>query len=180
MAQGLIARFFLEGVHLTAQSERAGRPIFEDREFVEIIPIGDNKTKVVKPVTDEIRQRFAEEYSVFKKGVDQTFPGTPLTQWPIMTPAVIKQFQHFNVYTVDQMAELNDIAINKIGPGTRDWVEKAKAFMAKAASTAEAQKFAVDNERLREDLARQQATIEELSRKLDELSTGGQQKNKAA
>jgi hypothetical protein len=172
MAKGLIAQFYIEGVHMLAASEKAGRPIFEDREFVKIIPIGDNKTVVTKAVNDEIRQRFPEEYAVFKKGVEQTFSGTPLHQWPAILPAQIKLFNHFNVYTVDQMAELDDIAMSKIGPGTRDMVQKAKAFLAKAANTAEAQKFAVENERLKEELARQQETIAALARKVDEMGDG--------
>lgn len=170
MAKGLIAEFFLDAVHMKAESEKAGRPIFEDREFVKIIPIGDNKTEIVKPATEDVKQRFAEEYAVFKRGVEQTFSGTPLNQWPIMTPAIIKQFNHFNVYTVDQLSDLDDIAMNRIGPGTRDWVEKAKAFIAKAQSTAEAQQFAVENERLREELARQRETIGALAAKVEELS----------
>lgn len=168
MAKGLIASFFIDAVHLKAKSEQEGRPIFEDREFVKIIPIGDNKTVAVKPATDEIKQRFAEEYAVFKKGVENAFTGTPLNQWPIITPSHIKRFNHFNVYTVDQLAELDDIAISRIGTGTRDWVEKAKAFLAKAKSTAEAQKFAVENERLREEMARLQETVAQLSKHIDE------------
>jgi hypothetical protein len=172
MAKGLIAQFYIEGVHMLAASEKAGRPIFEDREYVKIIPIGDNKTVVTKAVNDEIRQRFPEEYAVFKKGVEQTFPGTPLHAWPAILPSQIALFNHFKVYTVDQLAELNDIAISKIGPGTRDMVQKAKAFLAKAANTAEAQKFAVENERLKEELARLTSTVDQLSRHLDEKGDG--------
>jgi hypothetical protein len=172
MAKGLIAQFFIEGVHMKAASEEAGRPIFEDREFVKIIPIGDNKTVVTKAVNDEVKQRFPEEYAVFKKGVEQTFSGTPLHQWPAILPAQIKLFNHFNVYTVDQLSDLDDIAMSKIGPGTRDMVQKAKAFLAKAANTAEAQKFAVENERMKDEIARLTSTVDQLSRHLDEKGDG--------
>ena len=110
MAKGLLVKFYMDAVHLKAQSEAEGRPIFEDREFVEIIPIGDTKTVVTKPVTDIERQRFPEEYAAFKRGIEQTFAGTPLNQWPIMLPAQIKLLNHFNVYTVEQLADLDDIA----------------------------------------------------------------------
>jgi len=173
MAKGLIAEFFIDAVHMTALSEKEGRPIFEDREFIRIIPIGDNKTEVVKEATDEIRQRFAEEYGVFKRGAGQTFSGTPLNQWPVMTPAQIKQFNHFNVYTVDQLSDLDDIAINRVGPGTRDWVEKAKAFLVHAKNSADAQKFAAENERLKDDMAQLRATVAQLSKHIEDKATGG-------
>lgn len=167
MAKGLLVEFFMDAVHLKAKSDREGRNIFEDREHVRIIPIGDNKTVNIREATDQDRQRFAEEYAVFKKGTEGAFVGTPLKQWPTMLPSQIKLLEHFNVYTVDQLAELDDIAINRIGPGTRDLVEKAKAFIAKAKSTADAQHFAVENERLRSEMAQMQQTIKDLAAKVE-------------
>lgn len=170
MAKGLLVEFYIDAVHLAAKSEAEGRPIFEDREFVKIIPIGDNKTVTCRMANDADRQRFAEEYAVFTKGAAQTFKGTPLNQWPPMLPAQIKMFQHFNVYTVDQLAELDDIAMNRIGPGTRPLVEKAKAFLAKAKGGAEAERFAAENLAMKADLARQAEIIAELSSKVGALS----------
>lgn len=170
MAKGLLVRFYMDAVHLKAQSEAEGRPIFEDREFVEIIPIGDNKTVVSKPATETEKQRFPEEYAVFKRGIEQTFPGTPLNQWPIMLPAQIKLFNHFNVYTVDQLAELDDIAIGRIGIGTRDFVEKARAFIAKAKGGADAARFASENLAMKEQIAEQAEIIKELAAKVGALS----------
>ncbi|WP_192248473.1 hypothetical protein [Mesorhizobium caraganae] len=169
MAKGLLVEFYIDAVQVKAASEAEGRPMFEDREFVKIIPIGDNKTVVNKEVTDQERQRFAEEYAVFKKGVENTFSGTPLTQWPTILPAQIKLFQHFNVYTVDQLADLDDIAINRIGPGTRDLSEKAKAYIAKAKGGAEVERFAAENMAMKEQIAEQGAIIREMSAKLNAL-----------
>jgi hypothetical protein len=170
MAKGLLVKFYMDAVHLKAQSDAEGRPIFEDREFVEIIPIGDTKTVISKPVTDVERQRFPEEYAVFKRGIEQTFAGTPLNQWPIMLPAQIKLFNHFNVYTVEQLADLDDIAIGRIGPGTRDFVEKARAFIAKAKGSADVQRYASENAEMKEEIAEQRKIIAELSAKVSALS----------
>lgn len=169
MAKGLLVKFYMDAVHLKGQSETEGRPIFEDREFVEIIPIGDTKTVVTKPVTDQERQRFPEEYAVFKRGIEMVFTGTPLHQWPIMLPAQIKLFNHFNVYTVEQLSELDDIAISRIGIGTRDFVEKARAFIAKAKGSADVQRFASENLAMKEQIAEQAGIIKELAAKIDAL-----------
>lgn len=170
MAKGLLVKFFMDAVHLKNQSEIEGRPIFEDREFVEIIPIGDTKTVVTKQVTDAERQRFPEEYAVFKRGIEQTFAGTPLNQWPIMLPAQIKLFNHFNVYTVEQLSELSDISIGQIGPGTRDFVEKARAFIAKAKGSADVQRYATENAEMKQQLKEQADIIKELAAKVSALS----------
>jgi hypothetical protein len=169
MAKGLLVKFYMDAVELKGKSEAEGRPIFEDREFVEIIPIGDTKTVVTKPVTDQERQRFPEEYAVFKRGVEMVFSGTPLSEWPIMRPAQIKQFNHFNIYTVEQLSEIDDIAISRVGPGTRDFVEKAKAFIAKAKGSADVQRFASENLAMKEQIAEQATIIKEMSAKIDAL-----------
>jgi len=171
MAKGLLVKFYMDAVHLKAQSEVEGRPIFEDREFVEIIPIGDTKTVVTKPVTDMERQRFPEEYAVFKRGIERTFTGTPLNQWPIMLPSQIKQFNHFNVYTIEQLSELDDIAIGRIGPGTRDFVEKAKAFIAKAKGSADVQRFASENLEMKAKIEEQDRIIRELASKVEAMNS---------
>lgn len=162
MAKGLLVKFFIDAEHMTAESEVEGRPIFRDREYVEIIPIGDTKTVQCKPVTDAERQRYPEEYAVFKRGIEMVFSGTPLNQWPIMLPAQIKLFNHFNIYTVEQLSEIDDIAISRVGPGTRDFVEKAKAFLAKAKGSADVQRFASENLAMKEEIAAQGKMIADL------------------
>lgn len=173
MAKGLLVEFYLEGVHQVAESEKEGRPIFKDVEFVRIIPIGDNKTVLARQASVQDKQKFADEYAVFSKGVGGAFKGTPLTQWPSMLPAQIKLLNHFNVYTVDQLAELDDQAIGRIGPGTRELHEKARAFILKAAGNADSERFASENLAMKEEIAR-------LSSMVKELSTRDKSNNKVA
>lgn len=170
MAKGLLVEFYLEGVHQVAESEKEGRPIFKDVEFVRIIPIGDNKTVLARQASVQDKQKFADEYAVFSKGVGGAFKGTPLTQWPSMLPAQIKLLNHFNVYTVDQLAELDDQAIGRIGPGTRELHEKARAFILKAAGNADSERFASENLALKEELARQSDQIKKLSAMVEKSS----------
>ena len=173
MAKGLLVEFYMDAVHMTFKSEQEGRPIFEDREFIRLIPIGDNKTVQCKEASLQDKQKYADEYAVFSKGVGGAFSGTPLTQWPSMLPAQIKLLNHFNVYTVDQLAELDDQAIGRIGPGTRELHEKARAFILKAAGNADSERFASENLAMKEEIAR-------LSSMVKELSTRDKSNNKVA
>lgn len=169
MAKGLLVEFFTEAVELKARSEKEGRPFFEEREFVKIIPIGDTKTVQCKEVTDLEKQRFPEEYANFKRGAEMAFKGTPLTQWPPMRPAQIKLFNHFNVYTVEHVAELDDIRINQIGPGTREWVEKARAFLVQSRDTADSQRYAAENLRLKTEVERLNEQLQMLADKVSNM-----------
>jgi hypothetical protein len=169
MAQGLLVKFFLDSVELKHESRKQGRPIFEDREFISIIPIGDNKTEHREAVTDQHRQRFAAEYAAFKRNEQDMIRGTPLTQWPVMRPGVIAQLRVYNVESVEQLAALDDIAIQRVGPGTRDLVNQAKAYLAKAAETAAEQFYAVENDRLKDERDQMLRQMEQMRQQVDQL-----------
>jgi len=166
MATGLIVRFYLEAVHMKYKSEKEGRPIFEDREFVSIIPIGDNKTQIVREATDDDRSRFPEEYARFKKGDQDAVSGTPLKEWPYMRPSQIRMLNYLNVFTVEHLAELSDDAISRIGTGGRKLIEQAKAYLAKAKDTGATQHYAAENERLNNELAEMRRQLAELASRI--------------
>lgn len=163
MAKGLIVRFYVDAVHMKHKSEKEGRPIFEDREFISIIPIGDNKTEVVREVTADDRARFPEEYKRFKDGEQELTSGTPLKEWPHLRPAQVKMLQYNNIMNVEHLAQLGDDAILRLGPGIRDLVRAAQAYLEKAKDTGITQHYAAENERLKEQMAQMQAQLAELA-----------------
>lgn len=152
-AKGLLVRFYYDAVHLAHQSEKEGRPIFEDREFVQIIPIGDTKTVVVRESTQNDRERFPEEYARFKKGESARPIGTLLGEWPLMRPAIVKMCEYLNIYTVEQLAEIDDLAKQRIGMGASELVTQAKAYLLKAKGDGGVQALAAENERMKNKLA---------------------------
>jgi hypothetical protein len=151
-AKGLLVRFYTDAVHLPARSEKEGRPMFEDREFVQIIPIGDTKTIVVREVTKNDQERFPEEYAMFKKGETMRPTGTLLSEWPLMRPAHVKMLEYLNIFTVEQLAEIDDLAKQRIGMGAGQLVTQAKAFLAKARDSAIPQALAAENERMKDQI----------------------------
>lgn len=153
-AKGLLVRFFHDAVHLKAQSEKEGRPIFEDREHIQIIPIGDTKTVVIRESTQNDRERFPEEYAAFKKGESMRPVGTPISEWPLLRPSQIKALEFLNVFTVEQLADLDDLAKQRYGMGANEIVTAAKAYVAKAKDNAVPQALALENERMKGEIER--------------------------
>jgi hypothetical protein len=153
--KGIYAEFFLEPVKLGFRSEQEGRPIYEDREHVRIIIAGDNKTEVVREARDEDKERFSRAYQAFKQGAERVAQdGTPLKEWPEMTPAIIKELAHYNIYTVDALASLTDSQLQNIGPGGRVWRDKAQAFLTFAKDVSLPTRLVAESDRLKGEIER--------------------------
>lgn len=174
------AEFFLHPIRMGAKSDAAGREIFEDREYVRIIIPGDSKTVVEREVRDEDRRRFSRQYEAFKAtGVTPT-EGTPLAQWPSMSPARIRELNAMNIFTVEHVAGLSDAIQQKVGIGARELVVKAQAFLKSAASSSIDQQMAtelmqakVDVQRLTKMTTLLATRLEAAEARLKEIPNGG-------
>lgn len=163
MAEGLLVRFYKDAVYLKKKSEQTGKPEYEDRVFVSIIPIGDNKTEVIREATDSDKEKYPQEWDRYQRGEEQMYSGTPLKEWPGMQPSTIRMLEHFNIFVVEQLAELSDGSLTHIGPGARELREKAKAYVAKARDEAATQQYAAENERLRSEIEALKVNFGELA-----------------
>jgi len=152
MAKGLLVRFYKDAKHMGFKSEQAGRPIYEDRVMVSIIPVGDNKFDQRKEATDRDKERFVEEWDRYERGEEAMYSGTPLKEWTSVSPSTTRMLEHFNVYVVEQVAELDDASLQRIGMGSRELKAKAIAYVAKARDNAAGERFAAENESLKNEM----------------------------
>lgn len=147
-----IPQFFVEPVEQVFRSQQEGHPIFEDREFVRIIIPGDRLASAVEPVSDEHRARWPEAYAAFKAGMEAPLEGTPLREWPLITASQAKELAHFNIFTVEHLAAVNDTQLQHLGMGMRTLRENAKKTLEIAASgTAPLARLVNDNLNLRDE-----------------------------
>jgi hypothetical protein len=165
--EGLIAEFFPQAVQNNYQSSLAGRPIFETFPFVRILIPGDKHSIVERKATDADKARFRHHWEAFQAGQAPVETGTPIEQWPQLTVSQVAEFKAMHIRTVEHLAGLSDGNIAKLGPGGRGLVEKAKAFIAQAKDTAEAQRLAAENESLRNDIAALQEQVAQLAARLE-------------
>lgn len=173
---GLYVRFHLEPVLHKLKSyggtrvrpdgteetvEGAGRPIYEDMEFVEISVPGDKTSVVDRPVRPEDKRQYAEQYKAFKAGNEEQLTGTPLSQWPVCSRAQVKELEFFHIRTVEQLAEVSDGNLQQVGP--------IRALRDRARGWLEAAKGNAHNETLRSQLAERDNRIDALSKEVAQL-----------
>lgn len=164
--KGITPVFFIEPILDQAATEREGRTVYRDMERVRIYIAGDSLSAATHPVDGGIIARFREQYTAWKStrsGVHIT--GMPLSKWPIATPAMIRECESLNIYSVEDLSVVSDSNISNLSEG-RAVREKAIAWLKSATDGAAVMKYAAENERLRDDLVAATKRIEALERHL--------------
>lgn len=150
-----------------AKSTEAGRPIFEDTEWIKIMVPGDRDTEE-HPVNDHDRARFAKQYAAWKAtgGSEQT--GTPLEAWPQITRSQVEELRFFKVFTVEQLSQVPDVLAAKF-MGINALKAKAAAYLAAAEGDAPTVKLQAELSKRDEEIATLQRALKEQGDKLEQV-----------
>jgi hypothetical protein len=148
--KGVYARFYFVPRKDEVASAQEGRAIFHDVEYIEIIAAGNANNIIRKPVRDEDRFRFRDQYEKFRQGDTEQLCGTPLTEVPWLTRSQVEELMYRKVRTVENLAEISDSACNV--PGLLDLRRKAEAWLVKAKEAAPFTAMQAEMDALRAEL----------------------------
>ena len=114
-------------------------------------------SRLSKNKDNPIWQVIKPTYDAWKSGQVAQIVGTPLAAWPGATPAMVKALAPCNIRSVEDLAEMEDSAIQKIAiPGLREKQKQAKAFLEAQKTTAlvssEVVKLRDENASLKRDI----------------------------
>lgn len=166
--------FSVQPIKMEHASQQAGRPVFEDQEFVTTLIPGDRNASPHERVTDTHRERWPEEYAAFKAGQEPPLSGTPLTEWPTskMTPSKVQELAYFNIRTVEDLASVTDAALQKMGMGSYELRATAQKFLEVATKgVAPLERMMTENMNLRAEVERLTALNAKLQAALSRKDT---------
>lgn len=118
-----------------------------DVDFVIITPIGSKDriprrvsewfTQLDQQVTEErVRpshvQQYKDAYAAWKRGEEIPLAGTPIKGWPVLSPAQQQNILGADIRTVEDLAQVNDEAMKRMGMGSLELKEKAQAWLKQA------------------------------------------------
>ena len=163
----MIARFYKRAVQNRFLSRKESRPIFEDKIFCEYYPAGNTLLRMDVPAHEAHKMRFAKQwaYYVTTQGGDSREVGTPLTAWPLLSPADVENLRGMKYNTVENIAAASDGQLQTMGMGVAGMAPhilrtRAQAFLAAAQDTALPQKQAEDIEALKKQVAELTAALQ--------------------
>ena len=150
--KGVFAEFYLYPELNNFKTEQEGRPIYVDKIYIRIRTPGDRLSEVDREAKDQDKQRFPFQWARFEQGTQQAESGTPLEEWPLMTPATIRTYKAMNIFNVEGLAAVSDGNLQKLGPGARVFRDQAIAYLERAAEGAGTRQLAAENKDLRAEL----------------------------
>lgn len=134
--QHMMAEFYQFPVEDEVKSAELGRPFFEDVVYVRVKQPGNNNSVIERPIRfgatpKHDNHRFAHQYALFKQNETQVMTGMPLSQWPGVTVAQVKNLNFANIQTVEQLADIADSQLTGL-MGGNGLKQKAKDWLANA------------------------------------------------
>jgi hypothetical protein len=127
--RGKMAVFFhAVQVRNNFKSDAEKRPIFEERIFIKKLVPGDSTLIVDRPMREQDIEDFPIEWARFEQKKEQKVAGTPIDAWSAVSETQKAEFKALNIFTIDQFANLPDVAGDKI-MGFNDLRSKARTFI---------------------------------------------------
>lgn len=161
----MFVEFYSDAVELTHESEREGRPIYQEMAHVKIMIPGDPHNIIERRATDVDKQKYPKAWARFERMEAAGQEGTPLEAWPQINRAQVKESKYFEVHTVEAMAGLSDSHCMKMGMGFMELRTKAKAYLTAAKDTAAATAQAAENEQMKNRIADLEAQLKDLGKR---------------
>jgi hypothetical protein len=125
----LAVKFYKKAIHQKFESEKEGRQIYKDVDYVKIRVPGDKFSVVDKPVTDKEKERFSIQWENYQNKQAAIQEGTPIDMLPGISPAIAETYRANHIETIEQLSGVSEQAIKRLGMGARDLVNKAKKFL---------------------------------------------------
>ena len=170
------------------KSNKEGRPIFADVDFVNIMTPGDKLNIIDTFARPEHKARFPQQWAHYQNlhGGDSREIGTPLTAWARLSGAQAEELKALKFFTVENIANASDAAIERIGMCVgmqpHAFREMAQRFLKAANDDAILHNTEEANKKLREELeavrkeaadqqAEMLATMKAMQEQMAQLST---------
>lgn len=80
---------------------------------------------------------FKKKYDDWKAGRETPEVGTPVKEWPVLSPADVENMLAMKTFTVEDVSNWSEEAIAKFGVGGRVLRDKARAWLSSGNKTAE-------------------------------------------
>jgi hypothetical protein len=110
------------------KSAEAGRPIFQEQIFIKKLIPGDSTLIIDRKMRLADEDDYPKEWAMYKNKRQNIMPGTPIDAWHILSDTQKAEFKALNIFTIDQFAQLPDIAGLKI-MGFNELRTKAQTFI---------------------------------------------------
>lgn len=152
-------KFYRQWVRNNFKSKEQGIEVGEHQDFIMIVSPGQTKTEVRRKASDADKHQYAQEFAAYEAGKEMQMSGTPIELLPGLASGMADALKAQYIYTIEQMATVSDMAMQKIGMGAGEIRTRAKNYLAGGSAELAA---------LKAQLADATKLIEEMRAKMEE------------
>jgi hypothetical protein len=162
------AWFTREPKLMVAQSESAGRDVYEERDYLHVQQNGD-----MHAVTREYRkgdeQRYPNAWSAYQAGRKPTHEGTPIAIMFPGQPSAPKNLESVGIHTIEQLAETPDSSLGNL-PFGMDLKLRAKKYLGAVKGSESFNKLEAQLDREREKTQSLEMQMQEMRQQMATLA----------
>jgi hypothetical protein len=162
----LFVTFETRAIMNPLKSTEAGRPVYDQKDYIKIMTPGSQLSTIVAPVHEgNYMERFGKRYKEWKAGQEQVMSGTPVESFPYLLGkvALIAELKAMHIQTVEQLADLPDVAKQKIMGGLELCRRAAEWINQTSGTDAQVAKLADENAKLKQQMEQMNKTLEMLA-----------------
>lgn len=165
----LMVKFYMHYVDDPVETEKQGRPMYKDCEFIKILTPGDRNNIIDRPIRPDDKVRFAQQYMLYKQsGENAAVQGTRLEEWPLISKAMVENLKSLGFLTVEQLSQArDDIVLNN--PGLMSLRDRARHYLEAAQGNSPLTKLEADLAEQKNQNEALQGQVKALNAKLEEL-----------
>jgi len=124
-------KFYRQWVRNNFKSKAEGVEVGDQQDFIIIICPGQPKSEVRRKATDADKTQYRHEWQAYSEGREHQQSGTPIEVLPGLASGMADALKAVYIYTIEQMAELSDLSLQKVGMGGNDIRQRCKAYLSK-------------------------------------------------
>ena len=164
---GVFATFYDEAIKDEAETEKQGVPVFVERVFINI-KIPNQVDNISRPAQDADKKRFPLSWQAYQTGREPLDGGIPLEEWPQLTVSELKVCHAVGLKTVEQLAEISDSGVHRLGMGGHSMKTRAGKYLNARG----------EEDRLRSRVKELEAKVKELEAEIAKLEEKAESKPK--
>lgn len=149
---GIIVTFYDEPVEDKRATKEKGYPVFNTVTFIDK-RVPNQVDHQPRPMREQDKSDFPISWQAYVTGKEPAESGFPVEEWPQVTASEVAMLRAVSVKTVEQLANLPDSGLHRLGPGGTGLKNRAQKFLKEAGE---------------KDMLR--ARVQELERKIEKLS----------
>jgi hypothetical protein len=159
-------RFHKHPVLQGFESRKAQREIYKDEDFIEIQVPGQKNQISHRAVQDKDKREYPTEWNAYEAGSDEGLTGSPVGHLPGVSPSKVLELQSLGIHTVEQLVDLSETGIQKLGHGARALIKTGEQYLGQ---TSEIEDVKKKNEAIEKQNTTLSKQVEELMERMKDL-----------